>query len=90
MDERRMRAYALSVQNHLKGGDIAKARENLDAMRASFPKRDLFYSDGSSFTDSMSVLLGEIDVKRTGHLTLYNIPDDLRSELLRARYWQRN
>jgi hypothetical protein len=90
MDERRMRAYALSVQNQLKGGDIAQARENLDALRASFPNRDLFYSDGSSFTDSMSVLLGEIDVKRTGHLTLYNIPDDLRSELLRARYWQRN
>ncbi|MBW2275608.1 MAG: hypothetical protein JRG96_20300 [Deltaproteobacteria bacterium] len=90
MDERRMRAYALSVQNNFKGGDVARARENLEQLRISFPKRDLFYSDGSSFTDSMSVLLGEVDVRRTGHLGLYNIPDDLRSELLRARYWQRH
>lgn len=90
MDERRMRAYALSIQNHFKGGDLNSARENLDRLRASFPDKDLFYSDGSSFTDSMAVLLGEVDVKRTGHLTTYNIPDDLRSELMRSRYWQRH
>jgi hypothetical protein len=90
MDERRMRAYALSVQNYLKGGDVARARHNLDQLRASFPKRDLFYPDGSSFMDSMSVLLGQVDVERAGHLTIYNIPDDLRSELMRARYWKRH
>src|SRR5688572_9636735 len=35
--DERMRAYALGAQNYLKGGDVPKARETLEKMRAAFP-----------------------------------------------------
>ncbi len=90
MDEERMRAYALSVQNYLKGGDIAAARTNLEELNEAFPHRDLYYPDGSSFRDSMSLLLGTEDPGTKIALNTYNISRELRSELLRARHWKRN
>jgi predicted small secreted protein len=90
MDEERMRAYALSVQNYLKGGDIAGARTNFENFEEAFPRRDLYYPDGSSFRDSMSLLLGTEDPGTKIALNTYNISRELRSELLRARHWKRN
>jgi len=90
MDEERMRAYALSVQNYLKGGDIDSARTNFEALGDAFPKRDLFYPDGSSFRDSMALLLGVVDPNKIGALMTRNISHELRSELLRAKYWKRH
>ena len=85
-----MRAYALSVQNHLKGGDVAKARENLDRFKSAFEGKDLVYADGSSFTETMEILLGLRDRSDVGEFSIVNVGESLKAELRRVRYWKRN
>ncbi len=89
-EEERMRAYALGIQNYLKGGDIAKARENLHAFKRSFPDKDLYYTDGSSFIASMEVLIGQSDDLAFSRFGATNIGDKLADEMRRIRYWQHN
>ncbi|MBT3172685.1 MAG: hypothetical protein HN333_14785 [Rhodospirillaceae bacterium] len=88
--EERMRAYALSIQNHFKGGDVAAARENLGKFKAAFVGKDLYYADGSSFTDSMTLVLGEADDSALGEFSVVNVSPELKAELRRVRYWQTN
>lgn len=89
-EEERMRAYALGVQNHLKGGDIAKARDGLAKLKASYPRADLYYADGSSFIDTMEVLLGIKDRTAIGEIVTVNVGEELQAEIRRAHYWKRN
>lgn len=89
LDER-MRAYALSVQNNLKGGDVPRARENLARFRQAFPDSDLYYADGSSFIDTMEILLGLKDRSALAQFAVLNVGDELKAELRRAHYWKRN
>ena len=89
-EKERMRAYALSVQNHLKGGDVAKARENLDRFKSAFEGKDLVYADGSSFTESMEILIGLRDRSDVGEFSIVNVGESLKAELRRVRYWKRN
>lgn len=88
--DERMRAYALSIQNYLKGGDIASARSNLETFKAAFPDYDLYYPDGSSFTETMEILLGLRDRGAVGEFSVANVGEEVKAELRRARYWQRN
>lgn len=88
--DERMRAYALSSQNYLKGGDVPKARETLDRLRDAYPGADLYYANGTSFIDTMELLVGVEDRTSQGDLGLANIDADLRSELRRTQYWKRN
>ena len=88
--EARMRAYALTVQNYLKGGDIAKARENLDRFHQSFPNADLYYSDGSSFSETMEILLGTSKENGSTQFSLANVNSGLKAELRRVRHWANN
>ena len=88
--EERMRAYALSVQNHLKGGDVNRARENLSQMKRAFPGKDLRYPGGASFIASMELLLGMRDRTDVSAFALVNATDAAKSELRRARYWKYN
>jgi hypothetical protein len=88
--EERMRAYALSIQNYFKGGDIAKARENLGKFKTAFAGNDLYYADGSSFSDSMTLVLGVADDSALGEFSTVNVSPELKAELRRVRYWQRN
>lgn len=88
--EERMRAYALAVQNHLKGGDVAAARDGLQRLRAAFPGEDLYYADGSSFTETMDLLLGLGGPGATGALSLANVGADVKAELRRAAYWRQH
>jgi hypothetical protein len=88
--DERMRAYALSVQNYLKGGDVAHARANLETFQTAFPDHDLYYPDGSSFTETMEILLGLRDRSAVGEFSVANVGETLKAELRRARYWQRN
>ena len=81
-------AYALSVQNYFKAGDMDKARANLARFRQAFPENDLYYADGSSFTETMELLLGQRDLK--GSFALLNVNDELKDEVLRIDYWRRN
>lgn len=89
-EDERMRAYALTVQNHLKGGDVEQARANLDKFSTTFDGRDLYFADGSSFTQTMEVLLGKAGAGDIGRYSAANVNSDLKAELRRVRYWERN
>ena len=84
----RMRAYALSVQNFLKGGDVARARDNFDKFRKAFPDNDLYYADGTSFISTMEALLGRQEPWSFGEFANLNVPDSLKVEMRRMHYWK--
>ncbi|MCW9035535.1 MAG: hypothetical protein OQJ97_15050 [Rhodospirillales bacterium] len=86
----RLRAYALSIQNYFKGGDVAKARENLQKLKQAHPRADLYFADGSSFVETMEVLLGMKDKGAIAKFSVANVNGELKSELRRVRYWKRN
>ena len=88
--EERMRAYGLGVQNYIRGGDIAAARTNIEAFKAAFPGHDLYYADGSSFLDTMEILVGLREKSAIGQFSTANVNETLKSELRRARYWKNN
>lgn len=88
--EGRMRAYALGVQNRLKGGDVAGARDGLEKFRSAFADSDLYYPDGTSFTETMELVLGLRDRNSVGEFSLANVNGELKAELRRARYWKRH
>ncbi|GAB6051213.1 hypothetical protein JCM17960_00330 [Magnetospira thiophila] len=87
--EERMRAYALSVQNHMKGGDLSAARANLENFKRAFPGQDLYLTGGASFLDTYSVLF---DFGRATPYTISvaNIGEPLRDEVRRTRHWKQN
>lgn len=88
--DERMRTYALSVQNHLKGGNIEQARVNLEKFTQNFTDQDLYYTDGSSFVQTMEILLGKRGAGSIGRYSDANVNSELKSELRRVRYWERN
>jgi hypothetical protein len=88
--QERMRTYALGVQNRLKGGDVAGARSGLEKFRAAFAGNDLYYPDGTSFTETMELVLGLRDSTAVGGFSLANVNGELKAELRRARYWKRH
>ena len=88
--DERMRAYALGVQNYLKGGDVPKARETLDHLKSAFPGADFYYANGASFIDTMEFLTGVRDRATVGVLGVSNVDEGFKSELRRAQYWKRN
>lgn len=87
--EERMRAYALSVQNNIKGGDVEQAQKNLQRFKAAFPKNDLYYSDGSSFIATMETLLGQVEPWRYDEYAALNVNGAFKSEMRRIQYWKR-
>ena len=88
--EERMRAYAVSIQNYAKAGDIAAARTRLAAFRDAFSGHDLYFAGGASFVATMEVLLGVRDRKAVGKFALLNVNETVKAELLRSHYWQAN
>lgn len=88
--DERMRAYALSIQNYFKAGEMEKARQNLARFRQAFPESDLYYADGSSFTETMEVLLGRRDTKSAGSYAMLNVSEALKDEMRRIDHWRRN
>ena len=89
-EEERLRAYALSVQNYFKGGDISQARKNLEKLQKAFPEKDLYWPDGSSFIETMEVILGLKDNPSIGAYSVANVNYDLKAELRRIHYWKKN
>ena len=88
--DERMRAYALGIQDHFKGGDVARARSNLAAFKKTFDGADLYFADGASFIESMEILLGHRDRRVVGEFSVANVSSQMKSELRRVRYWTRN
>lgn len=88
--EERMKAYALSVQNYVKAGEIEKAGQNLAKFKESFPGKDLYYADGSSFVETMEILLGQKDNKALAPYANLNVNSTLKNEMRRALYWKTN
>ena len=88
MRDQRFRVLALTAQNYLMAGDIGRSREVFGRLRSEFPRRDLFYADGSSYVDTMRVLLRLVDTDSRAKLVTLNIGDELHSEMLRAARWK--
>lgn len=88
--EERMRVVAVTVQNHLKGGDVAAARAALERFRTGFPDRDLYYADGSSFLETMELLLGVPGPTAAGGFATANVGAAAKAELRRLSYWTRH
>jgi len=86
--EERMRAYALSVQNRLKGGDVTGSRDGLEKFKTAYAGSDLYYTDGTSFTETMELVLGLRDRTAVGEFSITNVNGTLKAELRRARYWK--
>ncbi len=89
-EEERMRAYALSVQNYFKGGDIIKARTNLEKLKSGFSGKDLYLTNGSSFIETMEVILSLKSSATLHDLALANVDGELKSEFRRFNYWNKN
>jgi hypothetical protein len=86
----RMQSYAVAILNRFKGGDIAAARANLLTFKTTFEGRDLYLEDGSSFIETLEVLLGINDRRAVADLSLVNVNSTIRAELRRANYWINN
>ena len=86
LDER-MRAYELSIQNHFKGGDVEKARTNLDRFKERFSGKDLYYPDGTSFLLTMKALLGRKESWSFGDFAALNVNGTLKGEMRRMLHW---
>jgi len=89
-EEERMRAWAMSIQGYIKGGDAAAARQNLEQLKRAFPNKDLYLADGSSLIDSYEVLLDQKAPAAIAPYATLNVPEALKKELRRVRYWKRN
>ena len=88
--EERMRAYALGIVNHTKGGDLTKAQENLGKFEQAFGNYDLYLPNGASFVDTMSILTGKHAVPSSYELSMLNVNRKVESEFERLKYWTKN
>ena len=88
--EERMRAYALSVLNYLKAGDVQSSRANLETFKRTFAGYDLYLANGASFTDTMELLTGGKSVPSPYEVSLLNVNRDVKTELQRVRFWKHN
>jgi len=83
-----MQVHALTVLNYFKGGDVVKARVQLQAFELSYPGSDLYFSDYTSFVDSLKVILSRSALESTEMGRVLNINPALKSDIVRQRYWQ--
>ena len=88
--EERMRAYALGIVNYARGGDLARAQENLGRFQQAFPGQDLYLPNGASFIDTMALLTGRRSIPDSYELSMLHVGPDVGSELERLKYWDRN
>lgn len=87
-EEERMQAYAVGVQNHLKGGDIVASRRTLKTFRSAFAGKDLLFPDGSSFSETMEMMLGLSEKSAAGAYSEANVSSAVKKEVRRLRYWK--
>lgn len=88
--EQRMRILALAIQGHAKAGDVARARELLDTFKSQHAGRELYYPDGTAFSEAMAMVLGISGGSDAGVFSTANVNPVLKSEVRRQRYWATN
>tara|TARA_B100000900_G_C20442227_1_gene659508 strand:+ start:247 stop:807 length:561 start_codon:yes stop_codon:yes gene_type:complete len=88
--EQNMKVVALSAQNFVKGGSIERARAASEVFDLSFSGRDLVYPDGSSFKQTMSVILDDSQNINQFALASTNARPMLKKEIRRAWHWMAN
>ena len=81
-----MQMRGLVILNFVKAGQLARARQALQAFQTDFDGQDLYFADYSSFVDTFSLLLGERHLSTDSALTL-NVNKKLVAELRRQHYW---
>ena len=86
--EKQMQVRALATINYFKSGDLASAQKSLDEFRFNYPRADLYFNDGTAFTENMALLLGELPVSAASQGSLVNAKVLLKSEVRRADYWR--
>ena len=67
-----------------------EAEQQLNAFKKKFPKRDLLLEDGSSFVDTIELIVGLAPKEQSAKGSLLNASTALKSELRRQQYWQVN
>jgi len=87
-EDERMRTLALAIQDHAKAGDVARAREVLAGFRSRFGGRDLYYPDGTAFTEAMEMVLGMASTADAGVFSPANVNPTLKAEIRRQHYWE--
>ena len=88
--DERMRAYALSTQNYIKGGELEKASRNLERFQKAFPDKDLYFISGASFIETMESILSQKRPDAFAKLASLNVNRQLKSEMRRMHYWKRH
>lgn len=86
--DERMRIYALATLNYFKGGEVEQARRSFEGFKASYPDNDLYFADGSSFTETTEVLLGRTDPISFGQFAALNVNKRVKSEMRRLNHWK--
>jgi hypothetical protein len=84
----RMRVHALAVLNYFKGGDVEQARRTFESFKASYPHNDLYFADGSSYTETTEVLLGRADPISFGLFAALNVNKRVKREMRRLNHWK--
>ena len=86
--DERMRIHALATLNYFKGGDVEQARRSFEGFKAAYPDNDLYFADGSSFTETTEVLLGRTDPISFGQFAALNVNKRVKSEMRRLNHWK--
>ncbi len=86
--DERMHAYALSIQNYLKAGDVEKARQNFQKFNEQFTDQDLYFADGTSYRETFRALLGPVSESEYGRYSLLNANTTLKAEMRRVNHWK--
>ena len=87
--DERLKNNALSIQNYLKSGRLKLASLKLQQFKNRF-KKDLIYSDGSSFIDNVQSIIDFSKEKNGLKFELTNSNRKIKKELKRAWYWKKN
>ncbi len=86
----RMQLHALAIVNFAKSGEINSAQTELALFMNQYPFDDLYLANGASFTDTMSLMLGEVSPRQAATSSLSNSTRELKSEFRRQQFWTVN
>ncbi len=86
--DKAIHASALTIINYVKAGELEVASNQVRKFQSAYPRRDLYLADGTSFIESMQLLLGEVPGGAAERGSLVNASPQLKSELRRKDYWQ--